>query len=69
MNKIVLTGAAGRLGAYLREPLSKLSESAEAPAADTGDLAQTHHGGPFASTELGSSGLATMKIINDAKTT
>ena len=25
MNKIVLTGAAGRLGSYLREPLSKLS--------------------------------------------
>ena len=26
MNKIVLTGAAGRLGAYLREPLSKLAD-------------------------------------------
>lgn len=26
MNKIVLTGAAGRLGSYLREPLSKLAD-------------------------------------------
>ena len=41
---------------------------ADAPAADHSDLAQTRHGGPFASTELGSSGLATMNIINDAKT-
>ncbi|MEL7215426.1 MAG: NAD(P)-dependent oxidoreductase [Pseudomonadota bacterium] len=38
MKKIVLTGAAGRLGSYLREPLSKMCESlvstdiAEAPA-------------------------------------
>jgi uronate dehydrogenase len=42
---------------------------AEAPEADTSDLALTCHGGPFASTELGSSGLATMNIIADAKTT
>lgn len=42
---------------------------AEAPAADIGDLALTRHGGPFASTKLGSSGLATMNIINDAKIT
>jgi len=41
---------------------------AEAPAADINDLAQTRHGGPFASTQLGSSGLATMNIINDTKT-
>ena len=26
MKKIVLTGAAGRLGSYLREPLSKLCD-------------------------------------------
>lgn len=42
---------------------------AEAPAADKHDQALTRHGGPFASTELGSSGLATMNIVNDAKTT
>ena len=26
MKKLVLTGAAGRLGSYLREPLSKLAD-------------------------------------------
>jgi uronate dehydrogenase len=41
---------------------------AEAPAADTADLSQTKQGGPFASVELGSSGLATMNIVNDSKT-
>ena len=41
---------------------------AEAAVADSGDLSQTRHGGPFASTELGSSGLATMNIVNDSKT-
>ena len=41
---------------------------AEAPEADPSDPGQFCHGGPFASTELGSSGLATMNIINDAKT-
>lgn len=40
---------------------------AEAPQADPADIGQMCHGGPFASTELGSSGLATMTIINDAK--
>lgn len=42
---------------------------AEAPQADPQDPGQMCHGGPFASTELGSSGLATMNIVNDAKTT
>jgi uronate dehydrogenase len=41
---------------------------AEAPAADTQDLSQTKQGGPFASVQLGSSGLATMNIVNDSKT-
>ena len=41
---------------------------AEAPEADPSDPGQMCHGGPFASTELGSSGLATMHIIDDAKT-
>ena len=40
----------------------------EAPQADASDLAQMCHGGPFASTQLGSSGLATMNIVNDTKT-
>lgn len=42
---------------------------AEAPIGDTSDPAQMHHGGPFAAVELGNSGLASMKIINDKKTT
>lgn len=42
---------------------------AEAPAADTTDAAQMYHGGPFAAIELGNSGLATMKIVDDSKKT
>lgn len=42
---------------------------AQAPPADINDAAQTRHGGPFAATELGSSGLATMNIVNDTKST
>ena len=42
---------------------------AQAPAPDTSDPAQMYHGGPFAAVELGNSGLATMNIIDDAKTT
>ena len=40
---------------------------AEAPASDPTDKAQMYHGGPFASVELGQSGMATMNIVNDAK--
>ncbi|MEM6985336.1 MAG: NAD(P)-dependent oxidoreductase [Pseudomonadota bacterium] len=39
------------------------------PAADLDDLAQLCHGGPFASVELGNSGLATMNIVDDTKHT
>lgn len=40
MKKLVLTGAAGRLGAYLREPLSKLADELVSTdlAEDTGTL-------------------------------
>ncbi len=119
MKKLVLTGAAGRLGSYLREPLSKLTDQLvraidtpttgfsvvygvpnndrapvdnsavsylgykpkdnaeqfadkilkDAPVADTNDVAQMCHGGPFASIELGNSGLATMNIVDDKKQT
>lgn len=41
----------------------------KAPQADVKDKALTCHGGPFATTELGSSGLATMNIVDDAKKT
>lgn len=37
----------------------------DAPPADINDIAQMHHGGPFASIELGNSGLATMDIVDD----
>ena len=42
---------------------------AEAAPAETSDPAQMFHGGPFAAIELGSSGLATMDIVDDKKTT
>ena len=40
---------------------------ADAPAHDTTDLGQMCHGDPFASAALGSSGMATMNIVQDAK--
>ncbi|TMM55282.1 NAD-dependent epimerase/dehydratase family protein [Sulfitobacter sabulilitoris] len=42
---------------------------ADAPPVDVTDPGQMCHGGPFASVELGQSGLATMNIIDDKKTT
>ncbi len=39
----------------------------EAPQADPTDKAQMCHGGPFAAVELGSSGMAKMKIVDDKK--
>ena len=41
----------------------------EAPAADPQDPALARHGGPFAATPLGDSGLATMNIVDDTKRT
>ena len=34
---------------------------------DPTDAAQMYHGGPFASVELGHSGVASMNIVNDKK--
>lgn len=42
---------------------------AEEPPQDIHDLANMRHGGPFASVELGNSGLATMNIIDDTRKT
>jgi uronate dehydrogenase len=42
---------------------------ANADPADPTDMAQMLHGGPFATTELGQSGLASMTIIDDTKRT
>lgn len=40
---------------------------AQAGPLDVTDVGNTCHGGPFASVELGNSGLATMNIVNDTK--
>jgi len=42
---------------------------AEAAPADPMSVGDMHHGGPFAAIELGNSGLATMKIVDDTKKT
>lgn len=42
---------------------------AEAGDADPSDLAQSRHGGPFAATDLGNSGLAGMNIVDDRRRT
>ncbi|SNT73859.1 hypothetical protein SAMN05444959_10639 [Paracoccus seriniphilus] len=43
MKKLVLTGAAGRLGSYLREPLTKLCD--ELVSTDlAGDIGKTYPG-------------------------
>ena len=42
---------------------------AEADPADPTDPAQMYHGGPFAAIELGTSGVATMNIVDDRKET
>ncbi len=42
---------------------------AEAEAGDPKDIAQMTHGGPFAAVDLGESGTAQMKIVDDRKTT
>ncbi len=41
----------------------------QAEPADTNDVAQMYHGGPFAAIPLGESGVATMNIIDDSKKT
>lgn len=41
----------------------------ETPDADPADKGQMCHGGPFASVELGNSGVASMNIVNDTKET
>lgn len=40
---------------------------ADMPVADPTDPGQMRHGGPFASVELGNSGVASMNIVNDKK--
>ena len=42
---------------------------ANAPPADLKDPGEMHQGGPFAKVDLGESGVASMNIVNDKKTT
>ena len=51
LKKIVLTGAAGRLGSYLREPLSKMAE--ELVSTDIADeLGQLYEGESYQQADL-----------------
>ena len=64
------TGA-GHLGYKPKDNAEQFAQAilAETPPADLTDLAMTCHGGPFASTKLGESGVASMNIVDDRKTT
>ena len=54
MKKLVLTGAAGRLGSYLREPLSKMCD--ELVATDlVDDIGNLYPGEIYAQGDLASS--------------
>ncbi len=62
---------ASYLGYRPQDNAEQFSEAilAEAGPADPTDAAQMYHGGPFASVDLGSSGMATMNIVDDRKKT
>ncbi|NKB64188.1 MAG: NAD-dependent epimerase/dehydratase family protein [Gammaproteobacteria bacterium] len=61
---------ASHLGYRPKDNAEQFAEKilAEAPVADPADRAMACHGGPFAAVEPGSSGLATMNIVNDTRT-
>ena len=63
--------AASFLGYRPKDNAEQFAEAilADAPPTDPTDPGQTCHGGPFASVELGNSGVASMNIIDDRKTT
>lgn len=52
LKKLVLTGAAGRLGSYLREPLSKLCD--ELVSTDINDVGKLYDGETFIKADLAS---------------
>ncbi len=62
---------ASYLGYHPQDNAEQFAEAilAEAEPADPTDAAQMYHGGPFASVDLGSSGMATMNIVDDRKKT
>ena len=51
MKKLVLTGAAGRLGSYLREPLSKMADSLVSTDI-VGDIGKTYSGETYVKANL-----------------
>ena len=59
------------LGYRPRDNAERFAEKilAEAPLQDPHDPGHRYHGGPFASVELGESGVATMNIIDDTRKT
>ena len=59
------------LGYRPRDNAERFAEKilADAPPQDPRDPGHMCHGGPFASVELGESGVATMNIIDDTKRT
>ncbi len=64
LNKLVLTGAAGRLGSYLREPLSKLTS--ELVSTDIVDnIGKLYHGETYVKADLASLE-AMMEVLNGA---
>ena len=62
---------ASHLGYRPKDNAEQFAEKilAEAPPADPTDPGQMFHGGPFAAVDPGNSGLATMNIVDDKKTT
>lgn len=62
---------ASHLGYRPKDNAEKFAKEvySEAGVLDPTDVGNMCHGGPFASVELGNSGLATMNIIDDAKKT
>lgn len=61
--------AANYLGYRPKDNAEKYAENilAQSETASLDDPGSLHHGGPFASIELGNSGLATMNIVDDTK--
>ncbi len=64
MKKIVLTGAAGRLGSYLREPLSKIADALVSTDIKD-DIGKLYPGESFMAADLGDLD-AMMKVIEGA---
>jgi uronate dehydrogenase len=62
---------AGFLGYRPRDNAEQFAQAilSDTPPPDPSDPAERYHGGPFASVDLGHSGMATMTIVDDRKKT